>query len=302
MLKLYAQAAVHKASIVAGQVPILPNRSLTRTLNINSKHCNHYNQLTHWRPHLAALVHPNYAQTLSLSMQLEMMVASDFPFKPIGLVHLANQIVIKFLPEQDAHLTLKTSFGELCWHKRGWVIEVITHAYIGTSLALTGRSYYLSRCKHTIDNEHLTVLAKPLPTWIAEGIHAQNHSKTTDSEDKLVFSDDIGRKYARISGDYNPIHLHAYTAKLLGFKKAIAHGMFSKAWALSLLAQQHSEFTSEYSINVLFSQPIVLPLHTKLVSQIDSSLHNSKRLLFNLHSEKRNKQRIHLLGSMQALA
>ncbi|MDT0595817.1 MaoC family dehydratase [Glaciecola petra] len=302
MLKLYAQAAVHKPSVVAGQVPVLPNSSLTKTLNIDAKHCNHYNQLTHWRPHLAALVHPNYAQTLSLSMQLEMMVASDFPFKPIGLVHLANQIHINFLPEQDARLTLKTSFGKLCWHKRGWVIEVITHAYIGTDLALTGKSYYLSRAKHALNAQQLAVLVQPLPQWIADGINAHNLNHTQETENKLDFSDDIGRKYARISGDYNPIHLHPYTAKLLGFKRAIAHGMFSKAWALSILAKQHSAFKSEYCINVLFSQPIVLPLNTKLVSQIDSSLHNSKHLLFNLHSEKRKKQRIHLLGSLQTLA
>ena len=46
---------------------------------------------------------------------------------------------------------------------------------------------------------------------------------------------DLGRRYAAISGDYNPIHLGALSAKLFGFKQAIAHGMWSKARCLAAL-------------------------------------------------------------------
>lgn len=304
MLKLYAQAAVHKTSIIVGQVPSLPSKRLSKIVDINAKHCQQYNQLTHWDSQLSSpnypnVIHPNYVQTLSLSMQLEMMVASEFPFKPIGLVHLANKIAFSFLPEQDARMTLETSFGELYWHKRGWVIEVVTDAYIGTNLALTGKSYYLSRTKHAIEDEQMVSLVNPLPSWISEGIDAQHLNQTPNEDDELVFSDDIGRKYARVSGDYNPIHLHPYTAKLLGFKKAIAHGMFSKAWALSLLAQKNPIFKSGACIKVLFSQPIVLPLTTQLANQADTTQRDNNCLLFNLHSEKRNKHRIHLLGSVE---
>jgi hypothetical protein len=39
---------------------------------------------------------------------------------------------------------------------------------------------------------------------------------------------DIGRRYGAVSGDRNPIHLTAVTAKLFGFQQAIAHGMWTK--------------------------------------------------------------------------
>ena len=45
--------------------------------------------------------------------------------------------------------------------------------------------------------------------------------------------DDIGRRYAKVSGDVNPIHMSSLTAKALGFKRAIAHGMWVKAHALA---------------------------------------------------------------------
>ena len=47
--------------------------------------------------------------------------------------------------------------------------------------------------------------------------------------------DDTGRRYARVSGDVNPIHLSGLTAKAFGFKRAIAHGMWVKARALAAL-------------------------------------------------------------------
>ncbi len=47
--------------------------------------------------------------------------------------------------------------------------------------------------------------------------------------------DDTGRAYAAVSGDWNPIHLHALTARPLGFPTAIAHGMYTYARVLGAL-------------------------------------------------------------------
>ena len=40
---------------------------------------------------------------------------------------------------------------------------------------------------------------------------------------------DLGRTYASVSGDHNPIHLYPLTAKALGFPRQIAHGMWTLA-------------------------------------------------------------------------
>jgi acyl dehydratase len=46
---------------------------------------------------------------------------------------------------------------------------------------------------------------------------------------------DIGRRYGLVSGDMNPIHLSAPSAKLFGFRQAIAHGLWTKARALAAM-------------------------------------------------------------------
>ena len=67
---------------------------------------------------------------------------------------------------------------------------------------------------------------------------------------------DLGRRYAAVSGDRNPIHMHALTAKPLGFPAAIAHGMWTKARCLAALEPRLPDsFTAE----VAFRRPILLP-------------------------------------------
>ena len=44
---------------------------------------------------------------------------------------------------------------------------------------------------------------------------------------------DIGRRYAAVCGDLNPIHLYPLSAKAFGFPRAIAHGMWSLARCVS---------------------------------------------------------------------
>ena len=66
--------------------------------------------------------------------------------------------------------------------------------------------------------------------------------------------DDLGRRYAAVSGDHNPIHLHALSAKAFGFPRAIAHGMWTKARCLAALRLPDA-FTAE----VRFKKPILLP-------------------------------------------
>ena len=44
---------------------------------------------------------------------------------------------------------------------------------------------------------------------------------------------DLGRRYARVAGDRNPIHMYPWTAKLFGFKRHIIHGMWLLARAVA---------------------------------------------------------------------
>ena len=66
---------------------------------------------------------------------------------------------------------------------------------------------------------------------------------------------DVGRRYARVSGDVNPIHLHPLGARLFGFPGAIAHGMWTKARCLAAL---ESRLPDALTVDVAFQKPLPL--------------------------------------------
>ena len=67
---------------------------------------------------------------------------------------------------------------------------------------------------------------------------------------------DLGRRYAAVSGDHNPIHLYGVTAKAFGFPRQIAHGMWSKARCLAAL---DGRLPDAVTVEVAFKKPILLP-------------------------------------------
>ena len=279
-LTLYLKAAFHKPNKVQMQCDarpeeiVLPSIKLARQYHINPHHCKAYNKITNWQPALASIIHPCYVQTLSLAQQLEMMVHKDFPFTPMGLVHLANEVSIKYLPSQSDVLSINTFFGEVYFHKKGWVFEVITTAnsHDKKSPAITATSFYLARQKHK--NNEGDSNEKLAPDWVSNIVHDVNNQhddaptkdiNTSASYRSLInFLPNIGRKYAKISGDYNPIHLFALTAKLFGFKKAIVHGMFSKALVVSHIAKGNRFYQGKFCIQTVFTSAISLPARAEL--------------------------------------
>jgi hypothetical protein len=66
----------------------------------------------------------------------------------------------------------------------------------------------------------------------------------------------VGPAYARVSGDHNPIHTSRLGARLFGFPRPIAHGMWTKARCLAALEGRLPE---AFTVDVAFKLPITLP-------------------------------------------
>jgi acyl dehydratase len=78
---------------------------------------------------------------------------------------------------------------------------------------------------------------------------------------------DIGRRYAAVSGDVNPIHLNPLAARLFGFKRAIAHGMWLKARCLAAFEGRLPDWLP---VDVEFKSPLLLPSTVAFSSGQDS--------------------------------
>lgn len=68
---------------------------------------------------------------------------------------------------------------------------------------------------------------------------------------------DLGRRFAKVSGDFNPIHTSVIGAKIFGFRRAIAHGMWTLGRALA--AQQPPGGLDQAEAHCDFKLPIFLP-------------------------------------------
>ena len=310
------KAAIYKPPQASFNDLVLPSQVCEQQHRINPRHCERYHELVAWRSGIASVIHPSYLQVLTLPMQLAMMVSKPFPFKPMGLVHLANEIKVTDLPDQNAELSLKTSFAGLQVHKRGYVFALKSEGFVDHELAVEATSFYLARVKHDLHSTEQTNSDLPsssekplLPTLSV----AESEYKTLSFP--LSFQKEIGRRYASVSGDYNPIHLSPWSAKLLGFKRAIAHGMYSKALCLSMLAKNDvlgsrtasSSIFSDKVIKTQFLQPIYLPsfaqldLEQMISEQRDEKVGESDSLRFSLNSQQRSRTRLHLLGEIAQL-
>jgi acyl dehydratase len=109
------------------------------------------------------------------------------------------------------------------------------------------------------------------------------------STSTFVVSPGVGRQYARVSGDFNPIHIMDVTARFFGFKRAIAHGM----WSLARCAAEIGgpTFSRPCTLDVAFKRPISFRARTVLESWMAD-----QRMGFSLRDSE--IPRDHLLGTI----
>jgi acyl dehydratase len=75
-----------------------------------------------------------------------------------------------------------------------------------------------------------------------------------------------GRAYAGVSGDWNPIHLWPWSARLMGLKAPIIHGMHTVGKACALLQANSGRRIS--SISARFKAPVALPAEVALSADL----------------------------------
>ncbi len=218
--------------------PVLPDvQYVVDVLRVDPKHLQAYNEICGFQQD--GFIPTMYLAVLSQSLQMHMMTREAFPFPVLGLVHIRNQIQQNRKIGLHETLSLSCEFGDLQPHDKGVQFDFITTAKVGHEVVMQGRTTYLSRQKTSAQ----------VSTKIAEPIHNDYQLQA-----QWRVSENTGRRYALISGDFNLIHLHAFTAKAFGFKQAIAHGMWSKAKMLASITLPES-----YEAEVWFKLPLYLP-------------------------------------------
>jgi acyl dehydratase len=175
------------------------------------------------------------------------MTERDFPFSLLGLLHIADLVEQREPIALDATPALRVWAENLRPHHRGRQFVVVTEATVEGKVVWREHSTYLRTGKSAGErperDEDPLAGAETAAVWDVSG--------------------DIGRRYAAVSGDRNPVHLHPLSARLFGFPRAIAHGMWSYARALASLGGQ---LPGELRSRAEFRSPVRIPSRVRLLA------------------------------------
>jgi acyl dehydratase len=223
---------------------------------------------------------PTYPHMLAFPLHMAVMSDGSFPFGAVGLVHVENSIVQKRPIGIGEEMTIRVSPTKLQPHPKGKTFSLKTEVFVDGEVVWESTSTMLRRGKSDGNS----------PGKQEKGFESLPEDAPASAEWKL--DGGLGRRYAGVSGDRNPIHMHSLTAKPLGFPGAIAHGMWTKARAL---AQLGSKLPDSFEADVRFRKPVLLPARVEF-----ASAEEGEEILFAVRDAKNGTP--HLDGRVRPLS
>ncbi|MCW2763172.1 MAG: Acyl dehydratase [Marmoricola sp.] len=181
-----------------------------------------------------------YPHMLAFPLHMGIMTDASFPFPAIGTVHVGNSITRHRLISPVEKLDVSATPVNLRPHPKGRVFDLVTTVTSGGEKVWESTSSYL---RVGSGEKGARTEGEPFDVVPGSGIVWRLPS-------------DLGRRYAAVSGDHNPIHLYPLTAKAFGFPRHIAHGMWSKARCVAAMANRLPDAAR---VDVEFKKPIFLP-------------------------------------------
>ncbi len=196
-----------------------------------------------------------FPHVLAFPLHMEIMGDPRFPWPGVGTVHLENSITSHRPVRIGEVLDLTVHVDPARPHEKGGLVDFRAEARVQDELIWDSVSTYLRRGVR-VDGEAAAGLVLPEPpsgglTWRLPA--------------------DLGRRYAVVSGDHNPIHLYPLTAKALGFPRQIAHGMWTMA---RCVAAVENRLPDACTVQVAFKKPVLLPGEVRFGHEVVGDEHH----------------------------
>ena len=183
-----------------------------------------------------------FIQTFFIGVISRFIGSAHFPINPMGLIQVGQSFEQKRPVTVDTPLDLHCRLRDMTQTERGIHTRFLMEAKTGEQLVWEGVATYFTRAKNPPPREKKDRTGEvPLPV-----------------RETISVPENTGRRYAAVSGDYNPHHLYGWTARVIGFKSAIAHGMWSLARSCASLEIQ-SGYPDTFKVEGALKLPIFLP-------------------------------------------
>lgn len=192
-----------------------------------------------------------FVHAMAFPVAMSVLARDDFPLPLLGMIHLRN-VIEQLVPIHFGEaVDITAGVQDLRGHRAGTQVDVVAEVRStgDGSLRWTGTS-----------------------TYLAKGVFLPGVDKVSNGPAKDEFVPpnptalwqlgvETGRSYAAVSGDFNPIHLSALSAKALGMPRSIAHGMYLASRALADIGVPRE---ASFRWDVSFEAPVYLPAKVAL--------------------------------------
>lgn len=185
----------------------------------------------------------------------DLMGAGGLPVNGMGLVHVATELWSSNRLPVDEPWRL-SAWADGSRHTRSGLEVDLWARCEADDASWTARVVVLARAKAARGEEPSA--AAPVPDSTGPW------TLTTP----FVADSGAGWAYGRVSGDVNPIHLHAFTARPFGFSRAIAHGWWTLPRALALMGIDETPTDATRRLEVSYQRPVLLPSEPTLKAQV----------------------------------
>ncbi|MEJ5912831.1 MaoC family dehydratase [Pseudokineococcus sp. 1T1Z-3] len=194
-----------------------------------------------------------YLHVLAGGASMRLLLDPAFPLPLLGLVHVGQRLELRREVDPREPLDLAVRAQDLRPHRRGRQLDVVASASVAGEEVWRGVSTYLHREGSSSGG------SGELPGGSGgSGGSGEPRRELPAGSVRWVVPTSTGRAYARVSGDPNPIHLSRPTARLLGFRRPIAHGMWTLARALGDL---EGRLPAAHVVSARFLRPLAMPGH-----------------------------------------
>lgn len=187
-----------------------------------------------------------FPHILAMPLHLKIFARGDFPLRPMGLIHLSNTI------ESLAPLVAGTAVDIVVAARNYQRTDAGIAFDMATEITSEGQPVWRETC--------VFLSRWPAGSERASGGRPPRPPKAP--KDSTVLDEfDVNRRtaweYAKVSADYNPIHLSDRAARFFGLRGSIAHGMWSLARSLS--EAPLPALSKGATIGTQFLTPVQLP-------------------------------------------
>ena len=216
-----------------------------------------------------------FPHVLAMPLHLRIMGHSSFPLRPMGLIHVANTITQPRALEAGMILNVVVTARNYCRTDAGLTFDMVTD---------------ILRAGQTVWRETCVFLSRwPESAQRTGGRPPRPPKAPKDAQVLTELAVDQNRvwKYARVAGDFNPIHLSDRAARFFGLRGAISHGMWTLA--RSLAERPVDVPPPDARLETQFLTPVQLPARVNIKQWVEQG--QSKRAMCDVRTG-----RIHMIA------